>query len=71
MDKKDLFAFFIHLKKDSSEHVFTKTVNDMIEKFDITKLDINRMYRYIEKYTTHSSGNAEDDYDDDISIENS
>jgi hypothetical protein len=60
MDKKDLFAFFMRLKRESSEHVFTKTVNSMIEKFDITKLDINRMYRYIEKYTIQSL-----DYSDD------
>ena len=65
MDKKDLFAFFIHLKKDnSSEQVFNKTVNNMIEKFDITKLDINRMYRYIEKYTIQTSSTPEDDCDD-------
>ena len=65
MDKKDLFAFFIHLKKESSEHVFNKTVTNMIDKFDITKLDINRMYRYIEKYTTHSSDNSEDENNDE------
>ena len=64
MDKKDLFAFFINLKTNSSEQVFTKTVNDMIEKFDITKLDINRMYRYIEKYTTQTSGFSEEDCDE-------
>lgn len=65
MDKKDLFAFFMHLKRESSENVFTKTVNDMIEKYDITKLDINRMYRYIEKYTIHSLGVSEET-DDNI-----
>ena len=63
MDKKDLFAFFMRLKKESSESVFTKTVNDMIEKFDITKLDINRMYRYIEKYTVNSVECYEDNDD--------
>jgi len=63
MDKKDLFAFFMRLKKESSESVFTKTVNDIIEKFDITKLDVNRMYRYIEKYTVNSLECAEDNDD--------
>jgi hypothetical protein len=63
MDKKDLFAFFMRLKRDSSEQVFTKTVNDIIEKFDITKLDINRMYRYIEKYTIQSVDSSEENED--------
>ena len=50
MDKKDLFSFFLHLKKN-------KTVEDIYELFlkenyDITKLDIARLYRYLDKYNS-------------------
>tara|TARA_B100000902_G_scaffold398098_1_gene463784 strand:+ start:1837 stop:3123 length:1287 start_codon:yes stop_codon:yes gene_type:complete len=46
MDKKDLFSFFMKLKKEN-------TVEDIIELFDndnydINKLDISRFYRYID-----------------------
>ena len=46
MDKKDLFSFFMKLKKENS-------VDDIIELFnndnyDINKLDISRFYRYID-----------------------
>jgi len=46
MDKKDLFSFFMKLKKENS-------VDEIIELFDndnydINKLDISRFYRYID-----------------------
>jgi hypothetical protein len=46
MDKKDLFIYFIHIKHHNNE---TELIN-LMENYDITKLDINRIYRYIEKY---------------------
>ena len=47
MDKKDLFSFFLDLKNkyDDTE------ILALFENYEITKLDINRMYRYLEKYT--------------------
>jgi len=49
MDKKDLFSFFLDIKNkyepDSIE------MNMLFENYEITKLDINRIYRYLEKYT--------------------
>jgi hypothetical protein len=49
MDKKDLFGFFLDIKNkyepDSIE------LNMLIENYEISKLDINRIYRYLEKYT--------------------
>ena len=47
MDKKDLLAFFLNLKDkyDESELI------EMFENYDISKLDINRLYRYINNYT--------------------
>jgi len=47
MDSKDLFSFFIEIKGkyDDNEAI------TLFENYDITKLDINRIYRYIDKYT--------------------
>lgn len=47
MDKKDVFSYFLELRNSySEEHIY-----DMFETYDICKLDINRIYRYIDKYT--------------------
>jgi DNA polymerase III delta prime subunit len=46
MDKKDLFGFFIELKNNNGEN----EIINILENYDINKLDINRIYRYIEKY---------------------
>jgi len=59
MDKKDVFAFFLDLKSKYNE-------NELIvylENYEITKLDINRIYRYINKYT---NDNITDDVEIDI-----
>ena len=44
MDKKDLFGFFIDLKNNNSDEI------KLLENYEIGKLDINRINRYIEKY---------------------
>ena len=49
MDKKDLFSFFIYLKKS----YIIEEIYVLFEQYDLTKLDINRIYRYIDKYTTN------------------
>ena len=47
MDKKDLFSFFIKLRKNKDiEEIFTFFSD---ENYDISKLDISRLYRYIDK----------------------
>lgn len=47
MDRKDVFSFFLDLRnKHTCEEIY-----DMFESYDINKLDINRMYRYLDKYT--------------------
>jgi hypothetical protein len=46
MDKKDLFGFFTEL---SNNYENTEIVS-LLDNYEITKLDINRIYRYIEKY---------------------
>jgi len=47
MDKKDLFSFFIELKNNYDDN----QILSLFENYEINKLDINRIYRYIEKYT--------------------
>jgi len=56
MDKNDMFAFFLDLKNKYND-------NDIVllfENYDISKLDINRIYRYLEKYTKENAAETED-----------
>ena len=66
MDKKDLFGFFVHLKNNNSDN----EIINLLENYEIYKLDINRIYRYIEKYIKeNASGTADKEIEeeDDIS----
>ena len=46
LDKKDMFHFFNNLRdKHTEEEIYT-----MFELYEISKLDINRIYRYLDKY---------------------
>jgi hypothetical protein len=47
MDKKDIFSFFLELKSKYDDN----TIINIFENYEITKLDINRMYRYLDKLT--------------------
>ena len=47
MDKKDLFGYFIELKNNYNDD---NKILSLFENYDISKLDINRIYRYLEKY---------------------
>jgi hypothetical protein len=49
MDKKDLFSFFLDTKNNYS--IENNEILSLFENYEITKLDINRIYRYLEKYT--------------------
>jgi hypothetical protein len=64
MDKNDMFAFFLDLKNKYSDN----EILGLFENYDITKLDINRIYRYLEKYTKENATEDEVTSDDDISI---
>tara|TARA_B100000795_G_scaffold112078_1_gene82858 strand:- start:3551 stop:4936 length:1386 start_codon:yes stop_codon:yes gene_type:complete len=48
MDKKDLFSFFIKLREDNDIDKIAYNFNN--ENYDISKLDISRLYRYIDKF---------------------
>ena len=47
MDKKDTFSFFLELRNNHSD----EDIYGMFDSYDIGKLDINRIYRYLDKYT--------------------
>lgn len=47
MDKKDLLAFFLDIKSKYDENELI----ELFENYEISKLDINRLYRYINNYT--------------------
>jgi len=69
MDKRDLIGYFYKLKSDNSHD----DINYLIEKYEIGKLEINRIYRYIEKYTQENAiGTSETiiDQDEDYELDN-
>ena len=47
MDKKDVFSFFLHLRNKYEDD----EVYNMLSDYEINKLDVNRIYRYLDKYT--------------------
>ena len=56
MDRKDLFSFFLELKSKYDDNQLLA----LFENYEITKLDINRIYRYLEKYTNENVNEDED-----------
>jgi len=56
MDKKDLFGFFIDLKNNSED----SEIATLLENYEIGKLDVNRIYRYIEKYIKENATGTAD-----------
>jgi hypothetical protein len=66
LDKKDMFAFFLELRQNHSE----EEIYGLFETYEIKKLDINRIYRYLDKYTdkdchTLVEGGAEEDEEEE------
>jgi DNA polymerase III delta prime subunit len=62
MDKKDLFGFFIELKNKIDDN----DISNLLENYEINKLDINRIYRYIEKYIKeNATGTIDKEIDDE------
>ena len=66
MDQKDMFAFFLNLRNTyNQEEIYT-----LFENYEISKLDINRIYRYLDKYTMkegeeNNDGEENDECSDD------
>jgi DNA polymerase III delta prime subunit len=57
MDQKDMFSFFIHIRSLYNED----EIYNMLENYEVTKLDINRIYRYLDKYTQKTLDITKDD----------
>jgi len=66
MEKKDLFGFFIDIKSKYEDSV----IQVLFENYEIFKLDINRIYRYIEKYTKENATGIKDNEIGDIDLDN-
>jgi DNA polymerase III delta prime subunit len=56
IDKKDLYSFFLELKNNINENQMLL----LFENYEISKLDINRIYRYIDKYTKENIADEEE-----------
>ena len=62
IDKKDMFNYFINLKNNySMDQIYINFLN-----CDISKLDINRIYRYLDKYIKNNCEIDEYNEDDEI-----
>lgn len=65
LDKKDLFSFFLKLQERDFSTILT-----MLETFEINKLDISRLYRFISKlnndeysYCEENEKNSDNEFD--------
>ena len=67
MDKSDLCAFFLELSR--KDNYIDSDIVELFENYEITKLDINRIYRYINKYIKTDIDLETVDCETDITIE--
>jgi replication factor C subunit 1 len=70
MDKKDLLGFFMLIKNSYDEN----QIISLFDNYEISKLDINRIYRYIDKYIKEDAVDIVDkeiemDIDNDLDID--
>ena len=63
MDQKDMFAFFLNLRQEKTE----EKIYSILENYEINKLDINRIYRYLDKYSQEED-ELPMEQDDDASV---
>ena len=47
LDKKDMLSLFLKIRQEHTDD----EIYDMFESYEFSKLDISRIYRYIDKYT--------------------
>jgi 3'-phosphoadenosine 5'-phosphosulfate sulfotransferase (PAPS reductase)/FAD synthetase len=64
MDKKDLFSFFIDLKNEYEDH----EMMNLFENYEISKLDIHRIYRYLDKYTKENVKTVEEEVIEELEV---
>lgn len=48
MDQKDMFSFFFNLKHKYNFN--EEQIHEMLHSYDVGKLDVSRIYRYLNKY---------------------
>jgi hypothetical protein len=48
MDQKDMFSFFFNLKH--KYNLNEEQIHEMLHSYDVGKLDVSRIYRYLNKY---------------------
>ena len=58
MNKNDMYAFFLDIK--NKYPVGDNEVIQLFENYEISKLDINRIHRYLEKYTKEDAEDTQD-----------
>ena len=57
LDSKDMCTTFLHLRNTMSE----EAIQEMLDPYSISKLDISRLYRYLDRYTAVDSVSTDDD----------
>jgi DNA polymerase III delta prime subunit len=55
LDRKDLFTYFLELKQKHEDF----EIYDILDQHDIGKLDVNRIYRYLDNYIVSSENTSE------------
>jgi DNA polymerase III delta prime subunit len=73
MDRKDLVAFFQELRLCYGENFYNHSekmmeIEKIFENYDINKLDIKRMYRYLDKNVKKDAVNEDEIIEDDEDI---
>ena len=58
LDIKDMFAFFLEIRKKFDE----EQIYNIFESYEITRLDIDRIYRYLDKYIKTDIDEIEEKY---------
>ena len=62
MDKKDTISFFKYLRSNYS----IENIQDILELYEINTLEINRIYRYIDKNNKNINSITEYDLDNEF-----
>ena len=52
-------VFFLHLRKEKSE----EDIISLLENYEISKLDISRIYRYLDKYSSFDMNTDDNESD--------
>ena len=68
MDKKDMFSFFIHMRnthKYLSENELINIIFERVQATNITKLDIKRIYRFLDRNMKQEHSNTSEDDEDE------